>query len=963
MRRKGKSMRKYEDLHFFCENRMPQRSYYIPKNDGGYTSLNGEWNFKYYERDFEADYIEKQWDKITVPSCWQAVGYGKPNYANIDYPYPVDPPHVPAENPMGIYERTFEISDTGRNTYIVFEGVSSCLELYINGVYAGYSQGSHLQAEFDITKLVKKGENTVTAYVRKWCSGSYLEDQDCFRFNGIFRDVYILSRPEGHIKDIKIITCGNVIKADFEGSADIKLLDAQGTVLADGHAENTAEFTVENPTLWNAEKPYLYELVFTYKDEVISQKIGFVTYKIGKMREFLVNGVEVKLKGVNHHDTDAYKGWTMSDEDIKRDLLLMKKLNINTIRTSHYPPSPKFVEMCDELGFYVMLENDFESHGFIDRITGGVGFDSPENPEDWPCSSPEWRDALMDRIKRTYNRDKNHTCIFAWSSGNESSYGENTHDMMKWVKEQDPRRLIHCEDASRMATDYRRYNNIDTKPLAKHMDLYSRMYPSIDEINQIISHKDFDMPFFLCEYSHAMGNGPGDVCDYWELIYNHHEMIGGCVWEWADHTVIDGGVPKYGGDFEGELAHDGNFCCDGMVFYDRSFKAGSYEVKAAYQYMDCRLVCDEIEVLNRYDFTNLSEYTFKYQIKTDGKLIEEKELTLDVEPKQTTRIKINLPKDGCKFGTYVNCYLYDKNGEETARKQLTAEENNYVPSQCGAAAATQNEHFVTFEGKGFKYVFSKDLGTFVSMVKNGAEQLSAPVKLTAWRAPTDNDRSIKYKWGHYSNNWEGENINMSFNLIYNCDVCGNEVTVTGALAGVSRAPYMHYTAVYTVKEDGEIEVELSGEVKENCIWLPRLGFEFKMPYENSQFTYFGMGELESYCDMHRASMIDRYESDADKEYVPYIMPQEHGNHTAVKVLEMKNGLSFAAEKTFDINVSHYTSEMLTKATHWDELKKDTATNVRIDYKNSGLGTNSCGPALMEKYRLDEKNIHFVFYIK
>lgn len=953
-------MRKYEDIAYFAENRMPQRSYYIPKNEGAYSSLNGEWDFKYYERDFEEDYTEKEWGKITVPSCWQAVGYGNPNYTNVEYPYPVDPPHVPTENPMGVYMRTFS-ADTSRDTYIVFEGVSSCLELYVNGEYVGYSQGSHLQAEFDITGFVKNGENTVTAKVRKWCSGSYLEDQDCFRFNGIFRDVYLLSRPKGHLGDIKIVTAGNTITAEFNGSADVRLIDADGRELARTNAENGAEFTVTKPTLWNAEKPYLYELEFTYADEVISQKVGFVTYEIGKNREFLVNGVEVKLKGVNHHDTDPKKGWTMSDDDIRRDLELMKKLNINTIRTSHYPPSPKFAEMCDELGFYVMLENDFESHGFQDRISGGVGYDCPHNPEDWPCSNPIWRDALMDRIKRTYNRDKNHACIFAWSSGNESGYGENTHEMMKWVKSEDPRRLIHCEDASRLATWHAWYR-VDTKPYAKHMDLYSRMYPSIDEIKSIIEHKDFDMPFFLCEYSHAMGNGPGDICDYWELIYKHHELIGGCVWEWADHTVIEDGVPKYGGDFEGELTHDGNFCCDGMVFHDRTLKAGSYEVKAAYQYMDCKLVADEIEVLNLYDFTNLSEYTFKYRIKADGKVLEECERNLDVAPKSTARVKINLPKE-CVLGAYAECFLYDKNGEEVARKQLTIAEKNYVPCGGEEAEASEDGHFITFKGDGFKYVFSKDLGNFVSMVKNGEEQLLAPVKLSSWRAPTDNDRNIKRKWGRYDNTWEGENLNRNFETVYDCVLSGGKITVTGALSGVSRTPYLHYTVKYTVFASGEIKVELDGNVKENCVWLPRLGFEFKTPYENSHFRYFGVGPLESYCDMRRASMTDWYESDADSEYVPYIMPQEHGNHTGVKVLETERGLTFAAENTFDINVSHYTKEMLSEATHWDELKKDVGTNIRIDYKNSGIGTNSCGPELIEKYRLDEKEIHFVFYIK
>ncbi|MDD6735767.1 MAG: glycoside hydrolase family 2 TIM barrel-domain containing protein [Clostridiales bacterium] len=949
-------MRKYESFDFLEENRLPQRSYYIPQNEGGYILLNGEWNFKYYERDFEEDYVRKEWKKITVPSCWQSVGYGNPNYANVDYPYPVDPPHVPTENPMGVYERTFSIDDAERKTYIVFEGVSSCLELYINGRYAGYSQGSHLQAEFDISEFVKKGENTVTAKVRKWCCGSYLEDQDFFRFNGIFRDVYILSRPQGHIRDIKIITDGDVIKAKFDGSADVKLLDMDGSLIAEKSAENGVEFAVENPVKWNAEKPYLYNLIFTYADEVISQKIGFVTYGIGANKEFLVNGTEVKLKGVNHHDTHPTKGWTMSDEDIKNDLLLMKKLNINTVRTSHYSPTPKFLEMCDEFGIYVMLETDLETHGFQDRITGGVGYDCADNPDAWPCTNPVWRDAFMDRMVRAYNRDKNHTCIFAWSAGNESGYGENHHEMLKWVKKEDPRRLTHYEGASAMATF-----NSALRDYGKHVELYSRMYPSIEEMEKIISSKEFDMPFFLCEYAHAMGNGPGGIGDYWDLIYKHHELIGGCVWEWADHTVIVDGIPKYGGDFEGEMAHDGNFCCDGMVFADRSLKAGSYEIKAAYQYMDCRLEEDEIAVTNLYDFTNLSEYRFKYQVKTDGKLLEEKELVLDIEPKQTARIKVSLPSD-CVLGAYVNCYLYDKDGYEAARKQLTVMENDYVPSRSTAAKTSEDEHFVTFEGDGFKYRFSKDFGSFVSMIKNGEEQLLAPVKLTSWRAPTDNDRNIKRQWGRFGNNWEGENLNMHFETVYDCTVNGNTVTVTGALSGVSRNPYFHYTTTYTIKADGEVKAELYGKVKENCIWLPRLGFEFKTPYNKSKFRYFGMGEHESYRDMTRAAVMDWFESDADKEYVSYIVPQEHGSHTAVKVLEMENGLKFAAGTQFDINVSHYTKEMLTAAMHWDELEKDKATNIRIDYKNSGIGSNSCGPVLSEKYRLSEKEIHFVFYI-
>ena len=952
-------MRKYEDLKMISENREPQRAYYIPES--GYTLLNGIWDFKFYDCDFEEKYMDKEWDEIDVPSCWQVRGYENPNYANVSFPYPCDPPYVPTKNPMGIYRREFEIKDTGNNTYIVFEGVSSCVELFINDVYVGYSQGSHLQAEFDITNHVRKGNNTLVAKVRKWCSGSYLEDQDFFRFNGIFRDVYLLSRPVGHIKDIKITTEDNLINILFDGKAEISLFDADKKLLNKQYAEKELNILVENPIKWNAEKPYLYELVFEYEGEKISQKVGFVKYEIGKDYEFLVNGTEVKLKGVNHHDTHPENGWSMTDDEIRKDLLLMKKLNINTIRTSHYPPTPKFLNMCDELGFYAMLETDLESHGFINREVGGLGCDCLTNKEAWICQQPEWKEAHVERMVRAYNRDKNHCSIFSWSTGNESGHGENHVAMIEFLRENDKNRLIHCEDASRMA-DSQDFHGMDTSMYAYNADIFSRMYEHVDEIKKKADNPDFKFPYFLCEYSHAMGNGPGDVCDYWELIYKHKKLIGGCIWEWADHTVIVDGVPKYGGDFEGEMTHDGNFCADGMVLHNRELKAGSLEVKAAYQYMDCTLDDDEIEVLNRYDFTNLSEYKFKYEIKVDGDLIEEKEQILDIEPKKTQRIKISIPEK-CRLGAYVNCYLYDKTGYCVAQKQLKLPaKGEKANKEYNPAKVTESDNFIVFYGDGFKHTFSKDLGTFVSIIKGGEEQLKAPIRITSMRAPIDNERSVKQAWYWY-NIWQGENLDRQFDKIYECTLCGAQVTVNGSLAGVSRTPYFRYTVKYSVTSDGTINVELDGKIKDKCEWLPRLGFEIKVPYEKSVFEYFGMGPYENYIDMNHASMIDLYQSDADSEYVNYIMPQEHGNHTNTKYLKVKNGLMFEAAETMDIKVSHYTAKMLMDANHQNELIKDDSTNIRIDYKNSGVGSNSCGPKLLEKYRLSEKEIHFEFCIK
>jgi len=947
-------MRRYENLLQIQENREPQRAYYIPENHGAYTLLNGEWNFKYYKRDFDQEEMQVQWEKITVPSCWQLCGYENPNYANMCYPYPVDPPYVPGENPMGVYMRKFEVKDTERKHYIVFEGVSSCLELYINDEYVGYSQGSHLQAEFDISGYVKLGENTVTAKVRKWCSGSYLEDQDFFRFNGIFRDVYLLSRPAGHIKDIKITTEENNICVAFDGEADITLKDGE-RILAEKSAKGEASFTVENPTLWNAEKPYLYTLVFKYMDEVITQKVGFVKYEIGPDCDFLVNGVSVKLKGVNHHDTHPENGWCMTEEDIKEDLLLMKKLNINAIRTSHYPPHPKFLNMCDELGFYVMLETDLETHGFTSREASVWGYDSVDN-DIWPCNRPEWRESYVERMERAYNRDKNHPSIYSWSTGNESSHGDNHYEMIKYIKSVDSMRLVHCEDASRVGVE-------EGTGFEERADLYSSMYSSTEVIEEYAKDDSKKKPYYLCEYAHAMGNGPGDVWDYWEVIYKYPKLIGGCIWEWRDHTVMVDGVPKYGGDFEGELTHDANFCSDGLVFADMGLKAGSYEAKAVYQYMDCQLEGTVLKVKNLYDFTDFNEYTFTYSIEADGECIEKKEEKYNLAPKQTMEIKLNIPKS-CRLGAYVTCTLTDSTGYEVAMKQLK------LPTECVQekrelspdVRVEDKANYIVISGDTFAYTIAKHTGMIESIVKDGKEQLTAPVELTVWRAPIDNERGLKQKW-EWHNVLEGENVDRLFTKAYSCEVCDNTVIVDGSISGVARTPLFRYKIKYSVYANGEMKIELTGDIKENCIWLQRMGFEFKTPYHKDKFTYFGMGDMENYRDMCHHAKMGRYESDADREYVNYIMPQEHGNHIMTKELIMKDGLEFIADGEFEFNVSHYTAKILKEAMHQDELKKADFTNIRIDYKNSGVGSNSCGPVLLEKYRFAEKHIEFGFTVK
>lgn len=944
-------MREYENLQHLQENRLDQRAYYIPENPGAMVSLNGIWDFSFYARDF--DDAPAAAGTIDVPSCWQCRGYEKPGYTNVIYPYPVDPPYVPSENPMGVYERTFTLEPGDNRHYMVFEGVSSCLELYINGSYAGYSQGSHLQAEFDITELVHPGENTVTAKVRKWCSGSYLEDQDCFRMNGIFRDVYLLSRPRGHIRDIDVRTEGNRIRIAMEGGAEVSLYDPENRLLDKKTGENTLEFTVESPVLWNAEQPRLYTLVFESRGETIRQAVGFVTYGINERSAFTVNGVEVKLKGVNHHDTHPVNGFSMTEEELRRDLQRMKELNINCVRTSHYPPSPKFLELCDRMGFYVVLETDIEIHGFVNRFTPGPGYDTEGN-EAWIGNQEVWREAYLERIRRAYHRDKNHPCIFAWSTGNESGFCENNREMIGWLHDTDPRRLVHAEDATRYASGRE-------KPDRRWPDLHSEMYPPYDAVARYAADPAAKQPFFFCEYSHAMGNGPGDVKDYWKMIYDSPKLIGGCIWEWTDHTVLVDGVPKYGGDF-GELTDDGNFCADGLVTHDRQFKAGSLNAKYIYQNVRFRLEGDQIAVTNLFDFTELGEFRLTVQVNVDGTPGETKEYRLDLAPKQTGFLPVSMP-ESCALGAFAVCRMFDGEGREKAMTELALP----VPVTARAAARTgdtsiaEDAHSFFLSAGSRTYTLSRDTGKLTSIREGDRELLAGPMELTAWRAPIDNERDVVSRWGH-PDAWGGENLDRIFHNVHSVTREGNTVRVEAAAAGVGRLPFLNYTLEFTPQEGGRLHVALHGRVRDNCMWLQRLGMEFTLPDANSAFRYYGMGPRENYRDMNGHVTTGIFESTAADEYWPYIMPQEHGNHTGCKWLELAGGLGFEADRTFEINVSRFSARDLTEAKHIDELRPDGKTHIRVDYKDSGLGSHSCGPEMLPQYRLEEKDIDFGFTI-
>ena len=950
-------MRFYEDLNHLQQNRLPPRAWYLPDGEHTVTMLNGTWAFSFYLRD--DDDSPARTGTIDVPSCWQCRGYEAPGYTNVVYPFPVDPPYVPMDNPMGVYTRHFDVTDPDRRHYLVFEGVSSCLELFVNGAFAGYSQGSHLQAEFDVSDLVREGDNTVTARVRKWCSGSYLEDQDFFRHNGIFRDVYLLSRPCGHIRDFEVTTRENTVCVRLEGRAQMELLDPDGRVCAACDAADHAELTVAHPVLWNAEQPRLYTLVLRSPGETIRQSVGFVTYAINDRGAFTVNGVEVKLKGVNHHDTHPVNGYAMTEEELRRDLERMKELNINCIRTSHYPPSPVFLELCSRMGFYVMLETDLETHGFCTRYAGYPGYDCLGGNPDWIGNQPQWREAFLERIRRAYHRDKNQPCIFAWSTGNESGHCDNHLPMIEWLRNTDPRRLVHCEDASR--TFVQAPEGFDVSACYDRSDFFSRMYPSLDELRSYAADPGKPRPCFLCEYSHAMGNGPGDVADYWDLIYRCPKLIGGCIWEWADHTFLENDVPRYGGDF-GELTSDGNFCADGLVFHDRSFKAGSLNAKYVYQNVGFALEGADLIVTNRFDFRNLSFCTVEVSVTADGAVCSSRRVSPDLEPKQSCRVPIVLPAS-CRLSAQVVCRVWDdKNRQIALWEHPLPVPPVQEPIQTGPVEITEQAQSFTVTGDGFRWEISRHTSLPVRMEHGGSEQLGAPVSMSVWRAPTDNDRHIRKRWGHPDTD-SGENYDRIFNRVYSSARVGDELHFEGSLAGVGRVPFLHYRLCYRFLQGGETELRLHASLRENCTWLPRFGFDFPLLARTEHFRYYGRGPMENYQDLNAHVVTGWFDSTMQQEYVPYIMPQDHGNHTGCRELEIPGGLRFRADTPFEMQVSAYTARALTQAAHIDELVPNGLMNVRIDYRDSGLGSDSCGPQLQEKYRLKEKEFDFTFRIR
>lgn len=990
----------YEDpstLHVGCEE---NRSYYIPfaindqAESSRIVSLNGTWDFRYYANPFIVEdftkegYSYQSYQPIPVPSCIQMHGYDYHQYTNVNFPFAYDAPYVPAQNPTCVYHRTFQVDKDmlSYQTYLNFEGVDSCFYVYINQTFVGYSQVSHSTSEFDITSYIKEGNNDLTVVVLKWCDGSYLEDQDKFRMTGIFRDVYLMNRPKQHIRDffVKTILKDSYQKADITVDFDYvgapltttcTLTNANGTILQQAQvSENKVTFSLNKPILWNAESPYLYTLAIQTPDEIIYQKVGVRCIEI-KEDVIYINGVNIKFKGVNRHDSDPITGYTISREQALKDLQLMKEANINAIRTSHYPNAPWFVQLCNECGFYVISESDLEAHGAT-KFYGGSSFDTYGDL----AQMEQFAMAIKDRNERNVIRDKNNPSIVIWSMGNEAGYSKAFEDTGRFIKSYDPTRLLHYEGSVHETGGHIN----DTSML----DIYSTMYEPVTSIEHYLATQP--KPYMLCEFIHSMGNGPGDIEDYFECIYKHDRFVGGFVWEWCDHAIYRGVTTEgkkifhYGGD-SNEYPHDENFCVDGMVSPDRIPHPALEEYKNVIRPVRATLLDAKdvtIELENKLDFTNLKDFlTVTAEVLLDGVVVEYVSLEpIDLAPHEKKTLSIPIR----------SIYLDTNNEESVSIKLVYTQSANLVLTKAGHilgfdqlilkesnkafvhARSAQSEPVhveessttIRISNTHFTYVFNKLSGCFDSLVVNQCNILTKPLEYNIWRAPIDNDSDIR-------KDWENARYDKALTRVYDTNVVqkDNVVMIKSRMAinAIQIQHILDLEVCWFIGSNGTLTMELEGKRNTALPFLPRFGLRLFLPKDYHHVSYLGYGPNESYIDKHRSSWFGRFESDVTNEYVDYIKPQEHGSHYHCEEVLVTSdvGTTIRASSTsfFSYNASCYTQEELAKKSHNYELVPSESTVFCLDYKMSGVGSNSCGPKLHENYQLKEEMISFALTLQ
>lgn len=1040
--------RYYENLKILHENTMRNRAYYIPASkriddaavnrtaSDRFQLLGGDWKFHYYdsiydaqEPFFEENFRTDDFEKVTVPSVWQNYGHDRHQYTNVRYPFPMDPPYVPQENPCGAYVKEFcyEKDAWAPSVYLNFEGVDSCFYVWLNGSYVGYSQVSHSTSEFDVTDFVREGKNKLAVLVLKWCDGSYLEDQDKFRMSGIFRDVYLLKRPQNCLFDYFVHTrigeesAQIEIDLDYLGAAvptKICIFDQEGHLAAEctevvqakkkevsdaaDMQYGKAVLKIADPVLWNAEQPYLYTVVLDCGNEVITDTLGIREICI-KNQVVYINGQNVKFRGVNRHDSDPVTGFSISREQMEKDLRLMKQHNVNAIRTSHYPNAPIFYHLCDRYGFYLIDEADNESHGTESIYAKEETWE--ERAKRWNIAiadNPEFTEATVDRTQRCVHRDKNRPSVVIWSMGNECAYGCTFEEALKWTKEFDPDRLTHYESA-RYTSDKRKYD-------FSNIDLHSRMYPSMEEVEAYFASNP-DKPYVMCEYSHAMGNGPGDFEAYFKLIEKYDGFCGGFVWEWCDHAIDMGKTTEgkkiyyYGGDHQ-EYPHDGNFCMDGLVYPDRRVHTGLLEFKNVQRPLRAfyDALAKKLTLHNYLDFTDAADYlTITYEVTCDGETVDSGSMeTPSILPHReiTVDLDVMVPAAGCCY-LKISYYLKQKEALREAGALLGFDEIRlenadgrnqkmlYIVGDgvCSAAATenavfadgaleimqekvpasllacTEDDRYLYIKHPQFTYTFNKLTGLFEKMIYKNRQILDAPMELNIWRAPTDNDRNLKQEWlrAQYD-----RTVTRAYETSAEQTEDGVAIRSAMSVSSPAMQRMLDVCAVWTITADGKVHAAL--DVKRNMAFpeLPRFGLRLFLPKEMTEVIYFGMGPMESYVDKHHAACHGVFTTNVKALHEDYIRPQENGSHfdcSYVTVSGGQTGLAAAGLTPFSFNASRYTQEELTAKAHNFELEACSSVVLCLDYRMNGIGSNSCGPRLMEKYRFDEEMFTFAITLE
>ena len=922
-------------------NRLPSRAHFLTATSqdkalqGRFDrarNLNGIWDFYYTDRTpiDEQAFVDGRdslsYNAIQVPRSFQMAGYGPMHYTDEDYPFPIDPPYVPAQNPTGVYRRSFSYAPDGDRLILRLEGAESCVSVYVNGAFCGYTQGSRLPSEFDITDLCREGENELFLIVRMFCDGVYLEDQDMWWMGGIIRDVLLLKRPqEGRIRDIHV-------KADYDHktgngallitaeNANFRLLDNEGNELLSGLCGTEHTLPV---TPWNAEQPNLYTLLVFTKNEAARLKVGFRRVEIVK-GELRLNGKRLMLRGINRHEFSPVDGRYASVQDTIKDMKMMKEAHINAIRTAHYPNAPFFYELCDELGFYVMDEADLETHGF-----------EIENEPARLATDPTWRKAFVERAERMYMRDKNHACVIMWSLGNESFRGENFGAMYDYLRSVDDRPVHYEGDIS-----------------YKYSDVISTMYTSPAKLfeHDAAGH---GKPAILCEFGHAMGNGPGSLKEYRQAIEGSKSIQGYFVWEWRNHGILRDGVYLHGGDFDAPY-HTGNFCMDGLLNSDWTPTPGYFSYKKMNEPLRLKLDEDTLKIKSALTFRAAKNVEVKASLLYEGKEVKASSQMIEtIKPDEKVKIKLN-----------EELFNHPENGLYTLRLELMENDFNladqtfvlkeYAPKAAQAEAVPawrKQGDFYALKGDDCSCEVSLVDGRLYNYKVNGQTLLEKGPLLSLFRPANDNDKRRRDRWKRLS-------LHSMTPVIHETRVEGDTLYVSGNLGANARIWWAPFEVGYTALPGGKIRVRLSGRF-DGCFgegrddMIPRIGTDSVVPKEFSRMTFLGKGPGESYCDSRFHCHYGWHSLPVDEMAFPYDCPQESGNRTGVHVAALTNqegkGLAFVSRQPCDTQASYYTAKDIDEAGHPKDLIKRDKVFWRFDYKQGGLGSNSCGPEPLEKY--------------